>query len=114
MGDWAQVSKYRNKRVWTEEWGWFDSRAELDHWHILRLQERARQIEDLERQVTFELVPSVILDGRKRPSIRFRADYVFREKGQRVVADKKGFRTQGYKLKRHMMKALLGIEVKEC
>lgn len=107
------MPKYRNTRVWTDEWGWFDSKRELERWHELRLLERAGQIQELDRQVTFELAPGVILDGRKRPPMRFVADFVYEERGNKIVADAKGFRTQGYRLKRHLMKAFFGIEVLE-
>lgn len=107
------MPKYRNQRVWTEEWGWFDSKRELERWQELRLLERSGAIRDLRRQVTFDLAPGVRLDGRKRPPIRFRADHVYQENGREIVEDVKGFRTQGYKLKRHLMMATHGIEVRE-
>ena len=107
------MPKYRNTKVWTEEWGWFDSKRELARWQELKLLERAGQIQELDRQVTFELAPSVVLDGRKRPPMKFIADHVYKEKDREIVEDVKGFRTQGYRLKRHLMKALLGIEVRE-
>ena len=105
--------KYKNKKVWTKEWGWFDSKKEHARWLDLRLLEASEKISGLRRQVEFEIAPGVVLDGRKRPPMRFRADHVYKEDGKEVVEDVKGYRTQGYKLKRHLMKALLGIEVKE-
>jgi hypothetical protein len=44
---------------------------------------------------------------------RYRADFVYVESGARVVEDVKGFRTVVYKLKRRLMLACHGIEIKE-
>jgi len=48
--------------------------------------------------------------------VRYKADFTYFDDtkgGAFVVEDTKGFRTEGYKLKRHMMKAVHGIEVLE-
>ena len=64
--------------------------------------------------MSFELAQAVVLDGRKRPPLRYVADFVYRDSaGQMVVEDVKGVRTQGYRIKRHLMLAVHGIEVRE-
>lgn len=95
----------------------FDSRGEAARWlELLRMQERG-VITDLRRQVTFELAPAVRLLGAVRltPALRYTADfsYTIKATGKAVVEDKKGMRTPVYRVKRHLMKALLGIDIVE-
>ncbi|CAM4393913.1 DUF1064 domain-containing protein [Comamonas aquatilis] len=92
----------------------FDSRAEHRRWaHLCQLQAMSL-ISDLRRQVVFEMVPSVKFAGaaRARPAIRYIADFVYLENGIEVIEDVKGVETPEFKIKRHLMKALLGLEVK--
>ena len=107
-------AKYGNKKATTAEGLKFDSRAELHRWNQLCLQLRAGGISDLRRQVVYELVPSVkfVDANRARPAIRYIADFVYVEKGAEVIEDAKGVLTPEFKLKRHLMKALLGLEVR--
>lgn len=104
--------KYRNKVTETPD-GRFDSEAEYRHWcHLKRLQ-CVGEIADLRRQVVFELAPAVEIGGRKRPPLRYIADMVYVENGETVVADVKGAITPEYRIKRHLLKAVHGIEIKE-
>lgn len=92
----------------------FDSKAEARYYGQLRLLERAGEIRSLRLQVPFELAPAVVLGGRKRPALRYLADFVYEtQTGVTVVADVKGAITESYRIKRHLMKALHGIEVQE-
>ncbi len=77
--------------------------------------QKAGLISDLKCQVTFELVPGVKIKGAARasPAIRYVADFVYKEGGIQVVEDTKGFLTPIYKMKRHMMLAILGIHIRE-
>ena len=104
--------KYRNRITETED-GRFDSEAEYRHWCHLKLRLRAGEISELKRQVVFELAPSVVIQGRKRPALRYICDMTYREKGELVVADVKGAVTPEYRIKRHLLKAVHGIEVLE-
>lgn len=108
----AQEMKYRSTRVDAPD-GRFDSKHELRAYRALQLREQAGEISDLARQVTFELAPTVKIDGRKRPPVRYIADFVYRENGAQVVADAKGMRTPVYKLKRHLMMTVHGIPILE-
>ena len=47
-----------------------------------------------------------------RPVNRYVADFVYMEKGVEVIEDVKGVLTTEFKLKRHLMKAVLGLEVR--
>ena len=69
------------------------------------------------RQVAFEIVKGVKFAGaaRARPAIRYFADFVYQERGQQVIEDIKSPATANlpaFKLKRHLMLALLGLEVR--
>lgn len=107
-------SKYGNKKVTAADGTKFDSLAELHRWAHLNMLQRGGHISELRRQVVFEMVPSVKFAGaaRARPAIRYIADFVYVEQGVEVIEDVKGVETTEFKLKRHLMKALLGLEVK--
>lgn len=106
-------SKYRNTRV-TVGGETFDSQREMERYHHLRILQRAGRISELERQVVFELAPAVVVQGRKRPPLRYVADFVYREAGAAglTVEDVKGAITPEYRIKRHLM-AVKGIQIKE-
>ena len=95
----------------------FDSMAEAKRWHELVMLQRAGIITDLRRQVSFELVPSVKFFGATRatPALRYIADFGYTDvaTGRKTVEDKKGALTAVYKIKKHLMKALLGIDILE-
>ena len=110
------ATKYRNTKTVAGGVA-FDSRREAARWQELQLLERAGQIRDLRRQVPFELVPGVKFAGaaRARPALRYFADFVYQERGQQVIEDIKSPATASlpaFKLKRHLMLALLGLEVR--
>jgi hypothetical protein len=111
------MSKYKNVKV-TYDGLKFDSKKELARYHELKLLERIGKITDLKTQVSFEIAPSVILGGRKRPARRYLADFSYfnvKDK-QTVVEDVKSAITAKnavYTLKKHLMMAIHGIEIKE-
>ena len=108
------ANKYGNSKVVTADGTKFDSLAELNRWGHLKMLQRGGYISDLRRQVVFEMVPSVKFAGaaRARPAIRYIADFVYLEKGIEVIEDVKGVETPEFMIKRHLMKALLGREVR--
>lgn len=111
------MSKYRAVRT-TVDGITFDSKAEAARYQILRLLEKAGEIEQLERQKVFELAPSVKYEGAKRatPALRYIADFSYLEwiggKKLRVTEDCKGMLTPAFKIKRHLMKHLFAIDVR--
>ena len=110
----SRQPKYHNVRTTDSEGVTHDSKREAAHWEVLKLLEQSGQISELQRQVSFELAQAVVLDGRKRPPLRYVADFVYRDSAGRVVVeDVKGVRTQGYRIKRHLMRVAYGIEVRE-
>ena len=68
---------------------------------------------DLREQVVFELAPSVVIQGRKRPPLRYIADFAYSRDGVEVVEDVKGVLTSVYRIKRHLLKHVHGIDILE-
>lgn len=93
----------------------FDSKHEANRWIELKYMERAHIIEKLERQVPFELIPAQERNGKLTRACKYIADFVYydKEKGETVVEDAKGMRTDVYKIKKKMMLWEYGIEIKE-
>ena len=102
------MNKFRNTPV-TIVGIRFDSKAEAKRWGELRLLERANQIRDLERQVTYRLEVNSELVSRYVADFR----YFDRARSEWVVEDVKGVRTPEFKLKAKLMKAIHRIEVIE-
>ena len=95
----------------------FRSKREAARWIELSVLARAGRVANLRREVPFVLAPPVVIDGRKKPALRYVADFCYDEITPAgpvpVVEDCKGFRTDVYRIKRHLMLALLGIAVRE-
>lgn len=103
-------NKYGAKKVTAPDGTVFDSRKEYNRWVNLKLLERAGRISDLKRQVSYELIPKQV--GERACS--YIADFVYHDsEGKLVVEDCKGFRTEGYKIKRKLMLWVHGIKIKE-
>lgn len=92
----------------------FDSKKEAARWQELLLLQRAGKISHLNRQVTYELIPSQYIDGKcVERSVKYVADFVYHQDGQLVVEDTKGMKTPEYVLKRKLMLSVYGIRIKE-
>lgn len=107
--------KYRNQKV-TVDGITFDSKKEAARWQQLKMMERAGKIDGLERQKSFELAPAVILDGRRKPPMKYLADFVYYENGELIIEDCKSpvTRTEAaYRMKKHLMKSVHDIEITE-
>lgn len=106
-------SKYGNKKVIIDGIT-FDSTKEGNRYKELRIMEQAGQISNLKLQVKFELIPSVVLDGKKQRPVNYVADFTYIEcPGYVTVEDSKGFKTKDYVMKRKLMKHIHGIEIYE-
>ena len=107
------MRKYRNKKT-TVDGLLFDSLREAARWQELQLLERAGHIRGLQRQVSYELAPSVKFEGAKRaqPPLRLIVDFAYTEKDRRVLEDTKGFVTPVFTAKRHILKHLTGLDVR--
>jgi hypothetical protein len=105
-------SKYNNKKVVIDGFK-FDSGREGERYLELKLMQKAGIISNLELQVPFILAPSCVLDGRKKPPLKYIADFVYDENGCAVICDVKGKITPLYRVKKHLMKTVLGLEINE-
>lgn len=105
--------KYHNKKVVVDGVK-FDSKREAARYQQLKLLERAGSISDLKLQVPFELIPSQRIEGKviERAWV-YVADFVYRENGEQIVEDSKGFRTSEYVAKRKAMLFRHNIRIKE-
>lgn len=119
------MNKYHSRKIKINGMT-FDSRKEANRYFELRILERAGEIKDLKRQVSFELIPTqrepdIIgpRGGRKNGkllerSVNYVADFTYTDKsGNFIVEDTKGFRTDDYKIKRKLMLWLNGIRILE-
>jgi hypothetical protein len=106
-------SKYRNVKTVVDGLK-FDSKREAARWSQLQLWSRTGGITDLNRQVPFILAPSVVIGGRKRPALKYVADFTYVDSisRQMVIEDVKGKITEGYRIKRHLM-AVKGYQIVE-
>lgn len=107
-------SKYHAKKT-TVDGIIFDSKREADRYLVLKGMEEDGVIEDLRRQVRYELVPAFDVDGRHYRPVFYVADFVYMDKeaGKEVVEDVKGMRTDVYRLKSKLFARRYGISVKE-
>lgn len=106
-------NKYHNKVVYADGER-FDSKKEYQRWKELQILERARKISNLQRQVRFILIETQTKKGEKtRPRTCYVADFVYRENGELVVEDTKGYKTDLYKLKAKIMYEKYGIWIRE-
>lgn len=95
---WNRRSKYHAKRT-SVDGIVFDSKREADRYLVLKSMEEDGTIEDLRRQVRYELVPAFDVDGKHYRPVFYVADFVYVEDGKEVVEDVKGMRTDVYRLK---------------
>ena len=107
------MSKYGNKK-WELDGKTFDSQHEARRYQELRYLLRIGLISDLQLQVPFELIPSQRRGGKvvERP-VKYVADFVYTENGEKVVEDAKGVRTKEYVIKRKLMLMQYGIQIRE-
>lgn len=113
----AKPAKYRNEQVEVDGVK-HDSGKEATRWGQLQLLQRTGEIRDLKRQVSFVLAPAVRLAGepKKKPAIRYFADFTYLQNGQMIVEDVKSKPTRklaAYRLKKHLMKTVHGLDITE-
>lgn len=125
------ANKYNAKKIITAE-GVFDSHHEYRRYLELRLLERAGRIEDLERQVVFELIPAQyetyerfgkrgqrLKDGRRciEKKCVYVADFVYTDvENQKVVVEdtkSKVTKTKDYVIKRKLMLFKHSLRIQE-
>jgi len=107
------MAKYGNRKV-IHDGIEFDSMKEAHRYCELKLMQRAGVISDLRMQVKYDLIPSQCIDGKvvERP-VSYIADFVYKQNGQKVVEDTKGYKTPEYIIKRKLMLYVHGIRIRE-
>ena len=119
-------AKYGSKKV-TYNGIDFDSKKEMYCYIRLKSMQDEGEIFDLRLQVPFEIIPAVyetqevqlktkvkVVTKCIQRAAYYVADFVYTDKdGNQVVIDAKGFRPYEYELKKKMMRAFLGITIKE-
>lgn len=109
---WSGRSKYHAKKTCVDGIV-FDSKREADRYLVLKSMEEDGAIEDLHRQVRYELVPAFNVDGKHYRPVYYVADFVYVEDGKEVVEDVKGMRTDVYRLKSKLFARRYGKVIKE-
>lgn len=104
LGHVRQRSKYGNKRT-----NGYASKREAKRAQELRLAQTCGAISELREQVEYILIPKQ--DGER--SCKYIADFVYRQKGETVVEDAKGYRDPVYRIKRKLMLHVHGIRIRE-
>lgn len=115
------TNKYRAKKCMSTDGIMFDSKKERDRWEELRIMEKNGKIQNLQRQVSFELIPNQRgADSRIiERAVKYVADFVYFDASGQVVEDVKGYRnpqSAGYAkfvIKRKLMLHKYGIRIKE-
>lgn len=103
------MTKYYAQAQRTED-GYFASKKELARWEELKLLQRGKVISELKRQVRYPLA----VNGVK--ICTYVADHVYLEGEAKIVEDVKSKFTKTmpmYKMKKALLKAIYGIEIRE-
>src|SRR5689334_2380696 len=104
----AKPSKYGNVRTETPDGAVHASKREANRWLELLAMQKAGLISGLERQRRLKLTVAGML------ICTYVADFCYvTAEGKPVIEDAKGYRTQVYKLKAKLVKAIMGIEILE-
>lgn len=99
-------SKWHNVRT-TVNGITFASKREADRYAELKLELLAGEIDDLELQKPFSL------EVNGMHICDYIADFVYKRDGLQIVEDAKGKATDVFRIKRALMRAVLGIEIVE-
>lgn len=99
-------SKYGNQSTTVDNLR-FASQLEANRYRELKLLLKIGRIGNLVMQKRF------LLSVNGELICTYVADFSYSENGKEVVEDCKGFETREYKIKRRLMKAVLGIEIQE-
>ena len=112
--------KYKNIKT-----AGYDSKKEARRYQELELMQRASQIQNLQTQVKFVLIPAQREEPTRGPrggmkpgkllerECAYIADFVYIKDGKQVVEDSKGMRTKDYIIKRKLMLWVHGIQIYE-
>jgi len=102
------MGKYHNRRC-----NGYDSKKEAELGAQLDALACNGQIQSLEKQKKFELLPPHVGKFRTERALSYKADFCYEDKDGRHVIDVKGYRTREYVIKRKLMAYIHGIEIEE-
>lgn len=103
----GKISKYHNQRT-TYDGVLYDSKKEANRAFELDMLKKRKVVKDWQRQVSFPIT----INGIK--ICTYRADFkVEYHNGLIEIEDVKGFLTDIYKLKKKLVKAVHGIDIRE-
>ena len=111
----GRVNKYHNIKIWYKGIK-FDSIKEMKRFKELEFLQNADYICFLERQKKFLLQEGYTNKaGQKIRPIYYIADFYYFniEKGERIVEDTKGVKTDVYKLKKKLFEKKYNLSIKE-
>lgn len=93
----------------------FDSKSEAKRYLQLKAMQQAGEIEELELQVQFDLIPGLDVGGRKENPVRYVADFRYKKDGETIIEDTKSSptKTKEYTIKRKLMLWIHGIAIRE-
>ena len=97
----------------------FDSKKEHKRYIELKALQQKGEIFGLEHHTKFELAPKTKIEGenRAKPAVRYFADFTYYNgEGIYIVEDVKSAATRklaSYRTKKHLMKTVHGIDIKE-
>lgn len=78
----------------------FDSRMEAERYRMLMLLERGGAISELTLQPKFQLIEPFRKMGKKKRGIKYTADFMYKQDGQTIVEDVKGFASRDFSLRK--------------
>jgi hypothetical protein len=94
----------------------FHSKKESVRYSQLKLYEKGGLISDLRLQVSYELIPKLVINGKTERAIKYIADFVYYDTVNKVeiCEDVKSIATMTdvFKLKYRLMKSVHNIEIK--
>ncbi|ENX22448.1 hypothetical protein F892_01690 [Acinetobacter vivianii] len=96
----------------------FDSKKEYKRYIELKAMQQRGEIHGLDHHTKFELAPKTKLEREKRakPAVRYFADFTYYIADKYIVEDVKSAATRklpSYRTKKHFMKTVHGIDIKE-
>lgn len=101
------MSKYNAVAVVTDGYR-FDSKMEERRYQVLKLMERAGEIDSLIVHPLF-----VLHSVGMQPICKYEADFSYYQGEEKIIEDVKGVKTSIYNLKKKMMLAEYGIKILE-
>lgn len=110
-------AKYKNHKIECDGLK-FDSKKEAQRYKVLRDMQKDGVISELQCQAVFVLADGVKYanEPRKKPALRYLADFTYMQDDVLIVEDVKSAYTRSlpaYRIKKHLMMSVHGIEISE-